>query len=365
MITLARVRALYDYDTAAGQLRYKLRMSPRVKVGDIVGGDKERYRYAGVDGESVPLHHLVWFWHHGEWPPADLAFQDGNPGNTHIENLVPQSKSATANKHKGLRATNSTGVKGVSPARNGKFQAHLYGPGGSRVLGTHFKTIADAAAAIERAKAEGVELRSDPPLSLAFSDANDHARRLWRKLNFVTGSKHNWGSPIDLFAEVGFAPDRHYVLAAKDPAKLLGPGNTQWVIPGFNNHTRAGVRARNDYRKNSDPEHYLGKRLLKQFGITAEEYKAKLAEQNGVCAICEQLPIPDRTGRAYILSVDHDHSNNMIRGLLCKNCNPALGFFKDNPDYLRKAADYIEHWRARHSEPLPDNVIALKGHKPA
>lgn len=363
MITLARVRTLYDYDATAGQLRYKLRLSPRVKVGDVVGGNKERYRYAGVDGETVPLHHLVWFWHHGEWPPADLAFKDGNPGNTHIENLVPQSKSETVLKYQGLRVTNSTGVKGVSRSKNGRFQAHLYGPGGSRAIGSHFKTVEEAAAALEKAKAEGIELRKDPPLQQAFSDANHHAKRVWRKLNFVTGGKHAWGSPIELFAEVGFPPDRSYVLAAKDSAKLLGPGNTHWVMPEFNNRTREGIKARNARRKSSDPDYYLNKRLLKKFGISAALYKAKLAEQNGVCAICGQMPTPDRTGRAYILSVDHDHSNGKVRGLLCKNHNIALGYFKDNPEFLRKAADYIEHWRTLHCEPVPDNVISLKDRK--
>jgi hypothetical protein len=31
-----------------------------------------------------------------------------------------------------------------------------------------------------------------------------------------------------------------------------------------------------------------------------------------------------------------------IRGLLCVNCNLALGQLKDDPALLRKAADYLE-----------------------
>ena len=34
-----------------------------------------------------------------------------------------------------------------------------------------------------------------------------------------------------------------------------------------------------------------------------------------------------------------------IRGLLCKSCNHALGYMKDNPDVLRAAADYVEFYR--------------------
>lgn len=57
--------------------------------------------------------------------------------------------------------------------------------------------------------------------------------------------------------------------------------------------------------------------------------------QGGVCAICE---CPDKKR----LSVDHDHQTGKIRGLLCANCNLALGNFKDDPDRLAKAIVYLK-----------------------
>jgi hypothetical protein len=42
------------------------------------------------------------------------------------------------------------------------------------------------------------------------------------------------------------------------------------------------------------------------------------------------------------LHIDHDHSTGKVRGCLCSNCNLALGHAQDNPDILRKLADYIE-----------------------
>ena len=35
------------------------------------------------------------------------------------------------------------------------------------------------------------------------------------------------------------------------------------------------------------------------------------------------------------------HTTGKIRGLLCRNCNRALGAFKDNVERLQRAIDYI------------------------
>lgn len=80
--------------------------------------------------------------------------------------------------------------------------------------------------------------------------------------------------------------------------------------------------------------------LKYKFGITLEEYNTKLAAQNHGCAICNKSAAENGKRHA----VDHDHETKKIRGLLCDNCNRALGKMKDNPALLRKAADYLEHY---------------------
>jgi hypothetical protein len=51
---------------------------------------------------------------------------------------------------------------------------------------------------------------------------------------------------------------------------------------------------------------------------------------------------------------DHDHTchqsvdemcSKCFRGWLCGRCNSGLGFFRDNPELMRRAALYVEHHR--------------------
>ena len=38
---------------------------------------------------------------------------------------------------------------------------------------------------------------------------------------------------------------------------------------------------------------------------------------------------------------DHDHETGQFRGWLCGTCNTGLGRFKDDPDLMERAADYV------------------------
>ena len=40
--------------------------------------------------------------------------------------------------------------------------------------------------------------------------------------------------------------------------------------------------------------------------------------------------------------IDHDHKTKKIRGVLCNNCNTALGLFKDDPVRIENAIRYLE-----------------------
>lgn len=93
--------------------------------------------------------------------------------------------------------------------------------------------------------------------------------------------------------------------------------------------------------------HYIKDRTWGARGLTVDEYLAKIAEQNNLCAICgEPERRPDKASRKIkALAVDHDHETGQIRGLLCSACNTGLGLFQDDPELLAKAADYLLHFR--------------------
>jgi len=130
-------------------------------------------------------------------------------------------------------------------------------------------------------------------------------------------------------------------------------------------------------------------RLKRLYGITIKEYEERLAQQNGCCAICLKPPT------TLALSVDHDHKwkylkitvsdcivgwlakvkddtvnppspyyllggvgdtkmaarimlkhrlkRASVRGLLCFSCNGGLRKYRDTPDILRRAAEYLSN----------------------
>jgi hypothetical protein len=80
--------------------------------------------------------------------------------------------------------------------------------------------------------------------------------------------------------------------------------------------------------------------LRRTYGISLEEYEAMAESQGFVCAICHK-PNHSKKGQ---LHVDHSHSTGAIRGLLCFGCNNGLGAFKDNPELLLAAINYLQRY---------------------
>jgi len=71
--------------------------------------------------------------------------------------------------------------------------------------------------------------------------------------------------------------------------------------------------------------------LRRRYGITGADFDAMVEVQGGTCAVCDQKPE----------HVDHDHKTGKVRGILCFNCNQALGNVRDDPDVLRGLIRYL------------------------
>lgn len=80
---------------------------------------------------------------------------------------------------------------------------------------------------------------------------------------------------------------------------------------------------------------------LNSYGLTEEQHEIILQRQNGVCAICKTFKL--RANDAH-LCIDHSHKTNKVRGLLCSNCNSAIGKLNDDINLLKNAIEYLESY---------------------
>lgn len=121
----------------------------------------------------------------------------------------------------------------------------------------------------------------------------------------------------------------------KNNAGYSAASSRKWRAENRERHLRT-LRERDAKRRATDPTWDFRRNLKKLYGLSVEQYEAMYRAQNGVCAICSGVNVNGRR-----LAVDHCHKTGAIRGLLCSNCNFAIGLTKDNPDVLAKAISYL------------------------
>lgn len=141
-------------------------------------------------------------------------------------------------------------------------------------------------------------------------------------------------------------------------------------------------------KRQKKPKNTRDQYLIRRYGITEKEFLAQLEKQSGACAICKIPPLPG----AKNLHVDHDHrierwkiiskkvngiwvsfpqngkgrlsftessrlkqeSRSLVkrrllrlsvRKLLCWKCNTGLQKWRDNPEHLAAAAEYLNEYQ--------------------
>jgi hypothetical protein len=164
--------------------------------------------------------------------------------------------------------------------------------------------------------------------------------------------------------------------------------DTKWKLNNLDKHRASASRARNEARRQyregltdvepkanawirKDREKNTDKYLQREAKSRAKQgqlrntmevcrrreigvdyYYQLLKEQNNVCKICglEESRKSRTEGKVCQLAIDHCHicednghdGIKIIRGLLCHDCNTAIGKFKDNIDLLKSAIQYLE-----------------------
>ena len=75
---------------------------------------------------------------------------------------------------------------------------------------------------------------------------------------------------------------------------------------------------------------------LRRHGLVEADFQAMLTRQRGHCLGCN-CTLSTKT-----LRIDHDHLTDRVRGLICNNCNLALGLVRDDRARLYQLAAYLE-----------------------
>lgn len=102
--------------------------------------------------------------------------------------------------------------------------------------------------------------------------------------------------------------------------------------------TRLYKHGRSDKSRDDYYDYHREYHIKRKYGLSIDQYNDMICAQDGKCVICGYL-FGQRKGD---ISVDHCHSTNKVRGLLCDLCNRGLGYFKDDVQALSNAINYLK-----------------------
>ena len=80
--------------------------------------------------------------------------------------------------------------------------------------------------------------------------------------------------------------------------------------------------------------------LKRKYNLSLEEYNLMFEKQNGCCAICGK----HQSNLKMILNVDHNHTTNKIRGLLCTKCNSFIACIDNDFNTLERIINYFNDY---------------------
>jgi hypothetical protein len=152
---LSRLRELLDYDPAIGQLRWRVRLSNRTKIGAVAGTVRpDGYCKIRIEGNFFYSHRIIWYLLKGKDPgEMQIDHINGLRNDSRIENLrLAEHWANCANKDAPIN--NTSGFLGVSwDKAKGKWSAKIGRHGETINLG-RFGSATEAAIARRKAELE-------------------------------------------------------------------------------------------------------------------------------------------------------------------------------------------------------------------
>jgi hypothetical protein len=114
-----------------------------------------------------------------------------------------------------------------------------------------------------------------------------------------------------------------------------------WVQKNANHVSEYQREYQVDYKNRDDVQFAAWVRnLRKNYQMTPAEFNLMWDQQDGKCVICKCKMAPRGRSKEAV-AVDHNHGTGKVRKLLCRGCNHGLGMFKDDPELLFSAAEYL------------------------
>lgn len=119
------------------------------------------------------------------------------------------------------------------------------------------------------------------------------------------------------------------------PCETLASKAYRKANPEWWKRKKAEYYERNPQAKNFE----RWRRFAKKNGISPDAIIGYVKSHNGLCDICgeesKDLVHPE-------LHLDHCHATGNVRGRLCNRCNAGLGQFRDSPELLIRAIEYLK-----------------------
>ncbi len=82
-------------------------------------------------------------------------------------------------------------------------------------------------------------------------------------------------------------------------------------------------------------------RLKRSYNVTIKQYWRIFINQNYSCAICKAAHHGTGLKTTLPLFIDHDHVTGKVRGLLCSECNVAVGLTEKYQHLFQKINQYL------------------------